>query len=102
MATARGLEDASNGMAFRIVKQATGGLRARLGRLEVPHRMTMVTPHHLGVTSRGVIPHLSQDTLMQKTEVNGVYVALEDCKPTYQRAINAARLTARLTEAIKS
>ena len=38
----------------------------------------MDTPHYIGITSRGVVPHLSQDTMQKHTKLKGIYVALED------------------------
>ena len=55
------------------------GIQARLGQVILPRRKAMRTPHHIAVTSRGVVPHLSQDVFRQHTEVDGVYMALEDC-----------------------
>lgn len=80
MSVAHDPQDDSYAMAFRTVKRAMGEMHARVGQLSLPGRAKMETPHHLGVTSRGTIPHLSQDTLMQKTDVQGIYVALEDCE----------------------
>lgn len=68
-------------MSFTILKSATEATRARLGRLTCKDRRAIETPHYIGITSRGVIPHLSQDTMARKTHLRGVYIALEDCKP---------------------
>ena len=65
---------------FTIIKSTATNLSPRLGRLSLPGRDVIETPHYLGLTSRGVIPHLSQDNFAQKTSINGVYAALEDCK----------------------
>lgn len=62
---------------FTILK-SSGTLAPRLGRLSVPHRKTILTPAFIGNTSRGVIPHISQDN-HRKCCVDGVYVPLEDC-----------------------
>ena len=56
------------------------GVQARLGQVTLPGRKAVRTPHHIAVTSRGVVPHLSQDVFRQHTDVNGVYMALEDCE----------------------
>lgn len=66
---------------FSIIKEVG---RARLGRLVSAGRKTLETPHFLGITSRGVIPHITQDTFVRDTDINSVYVPLEDCKPWSQ------------------
>ncbi len=55
-------------------------LAARLGYLNLPGRKPINTPHHLAVTSRGVVPHLAHDMFRDHTSIEGVYVALEDCE----------------------
>ena len=65
---------------FTIIKSASQGLGPRLGRLSIAGRKAIETPHFLGITSRGVVPHLTQDTLARDTSINGVFVPLEDCK----------------------
>ena len=65
---------------FTIVKSTAATLSPRLGRLSLPGRNAIETPHYLGLTSRGVIPHLSQDNLARLSSISGVYAALEDCE----------------------
>ncbi|KAF2652063.1 tRNA-guanine transglycosylase [Lophiostoma macrostomum CBS 122681] len=62
---------------FTILK-STSALAPRLGRLSLPGRTPLLTPGFLGSTSRGVIPHISQDNFRKYTKLGGVYVALED------------------------
>jgi queuine tRNA-ribosyltransferase len=38
-----------------------------------------VTPTFIGNTSRGIVPHISQDNFRKTADINGVYVPLEDC-----------------------
>jgi queuine tRNA-ribosyltransferase len=64
---------------FTIIKSVSQGLGPRLGRLSIAGRKTFDTPHFLGITSRGVVPHLTQDTFAKDTSIGGVYVPLEDC-----------------------
>ena len=45
---------------FTLLK-TTGALAPRLGRFSVPGGKKIFTPDFLGNTSRGVIPHISQD-----------------------------------------
>ena len=63
------------------------GVKARLGRLEHSERTPMLTPHYIGVTSRGAIPHLTQDMLQENTSIRGVYTAFEDCKSQTDTAV---------------
>lgn len=74
-------------LRFQVLQKgasaATSG--SRLGRLCISSRNDVLTPSYVAVTSRGVIPHLSQDTLRDKSDVKGVYLALEDCKPMTQQ-----------------
>jgi len=65
---------------FSIVQATTTGIGARLGRLVLPGCKVIDTPHYLASTSRGVVPHITPDNFVRFTPINGVYVALEDCK----------------------
>ena len=56
-------------------------LSPRLGRLCVQGRKDLETPNFMAVTSRGVVPHITPDILSANTQVGGVHMALEDCKP---------------------
>lgn len=51
----------------------------RLGEVHFPRRMPMSTPHYISLTSRGAVPHLTQDMMRDHTSISGVYAALEDC-----------------------
>lgn len=64
---------------FTVVKSTSNTLAPRLGRLTVPGRNAIETPHYIGLTSRGVVPHLSQDNYASLTSIQGVYTPLEDC-----------------------
>jgi queuine tRNA-ribosyltransferase subunit QTRTD1 len=63
---------------FTLLK-ATGALAPRLGRLSLAGRKKMLTPGFVGNTSRGAIPHVSQDTFRKSVDLDGVYMPLEDC-----------------------
>lgn len=65
---------------FAIIKQSTSGLSPRLGRLTLPNRHAIETPHYLASTSRGVVPHITPDTFRHSTRISGVHLALEDCE----------------------
>lgn len=73
------LEQLPEGM-FNVIKACPQALGPRLGRLALPGRQLIETPHYLGNTSRGVVPHITQDTFRRDTHISGVYYALEDCK----------------------
>ncbi|KAF7192613.1 Queuine tRNA-ribosyltransferase accessory subunit 2 [Pseudocercospora fuligena] len=62
---------------FSIIKSA-GSYAPRLGRLALPNKRIVATPHYLANTSRGVVPHITQDTFTRDTDISAVYVALED------------------------
>ena len=68
--------------SFKAISQEdnSDGFRARLGHLEQNGRMPVSTPHYIGVTSRGVVPHLTPDMMLDNTSIKGVYTAFEDCK----------------------
>lgn len=53
---------------------------ARLGRLCVEGRKAVETPNFLAITSRGSVPHITPDVLSEHTSIEGVYLALEDCR----------------------
>ena len=65
--------------SFQLQKCNVFGDGARLGTLCFNNRNPIETPHYLAITSRGAVPHLSQDTMRENSEIKGVYVALEDC-----------------------
>ncbi|KAI4264062.1 MAG: hypothetical protein L6R42_000828, partial [Xanthoria sp. 1 TBL-2021] len=50
----------------------------RLGLLSLPGRRPIDTPHYFAVSSRGCVPHLSQDMMKGNTGIKGIYAALED------------------------
>lgn len=65
-------------LEFALLKTA-GSLAPRLGRLSVPERKSILTPGFIGNTSRGIIPHISQDNFQKSVDLGGVYVPFEDC-----------------------
>jgi queuine tRNA-ribosyltransferase len=77
---------------FSIVKSTAGSSAARLGRLSPPGRRPIDTPHFLANTSRGIVPHITQDTFKRDTNLHGVYVALEDCKSPRSELFNRPAL----------
>jgi len=69
---------------FKLLNLFNNGLESRLGRLSCPGRQLMETPHYIAISSRGAVPHLSQDTMRESTLIKGLYAGLEDCT-LYQR-----------------
>jgi len=65
--------------SFRITQAATEQFAPRLGELVTRHN-ALETPHYVANTSRGLVPHISQDIMRKHTDIRGVYLALEDCK----------------------
>ncbi|RAL09147.1 tRNA-ribosyltransferase family protein [Aspergillus homomorphus CBS 101889] len=53
-------------------------LTPRLGRLAVAGRKPISTPHYIPLTSRGVVPHITQDVMRDQTAIGSVFVGLED------------------------
>ena len=73
------MEQVPDNMRLYTVLKALEGSGGRQGKLAIPARKPIETPHYIGVTSRGVIPHLTQDNVAKQTNISGVYVSLEDC-----------------------
>jgi len=79
-----------NMFSFNILPSPSiAGTSARIGRLIVSKGYVLDTPTFISQSSRGVVPHLSHDTLRNHTNIKGVYTALEDCsssptRPHYQ------------------
>ena len=53
---------------------------ARTGTLALEGRRAVETPNFLAITSRGAVPHVTPDVLLQHTGIGGVHMALEDCE----------------------
>lgn len=64
--------------ALRHGEHIKAGLR--LGQLVVQGRPPVSTPSLVVPTSRGVVPHVTQDAFSKLTQLSAVYIALEDCK----------------------
>ena len=63
--------------SLACAKSSTTG--PRVGRLTRVGQKAIKTPHYVATTSRGVVPHISHDTLQKHTAVSSIYLALEDC-----------------------
>lgn len=79
-AAAKQLSHLPNSMLRFTVEKASETVGCRLGALSFPGRSTIKLPNFIGNTSRGTVPHLTQDNLRKNTSLQGLYVALEDCK----------------------
>lgn len=64
----------------------------RLGRL-LSHTQNINTPNYVIPTSRGIVPHLTPDTMHRHCNVSAAYVALEDCTCHFPSAHPALALT---------
>ena len=67
-------------VSFDITSSAPGIAGPRTGRLSFPGRATIDTPHYVAVSSRGAVPHISQDMIKSNTDIKSVYTGLEDCE----------------------
>ena len=70
----------SNVCSFELQSPNPGPDRPRIGRLSFQDRVPIETPHYVAVSSRGAVPHLSQDMMRGNTRINAMYAALEDCE----------------------
>ncbi|KAF2153349.1 tRNA-guanine transglycosylase [Myriangium duriaei CBS 260.36] len=61
--------------ALRAVRSQCSG---RLGTLNLPGRALIPTPNYIAITSRGAVPHITQDVYKNSTDIKGVYAAVED------------------------
>ncbi len=72
-------------MVFNVVKNVVEGA-ARAGRLTFPKCQTVDTPNFFALASRGAVPHITPDNLARYTQLTGLYMALEDCKLSFDVA----------------
>ncbi|KAL8711430.1 MAG: hypothetical protein Q9220_004088 [cf. Caloplaca sp. 1 TL-2023] len=74
----------------------------RIAQMSLKGRATIKTPSYVAVSSRGCVPHISQDVARDRTNIDGIYAALEDfiekspsvIPPVYEMPVveNASRL----------
>lgn len=93
----RNLDQLPPEMMDFVLLKTTGALAPRLGRLSLAGRKSIATPGFIGNTSRGVIPHISPDTYRKSIDLNGVYIAIEDCKIS-PRVPHSTKLTCPVVE----
>lgn len=68
------------GFSFDLDSTAPHAHGQRLGKLSLEGRKGINTPHYFALSSRGCVPHLTQDMAGDHTSITGIYTALEDCK----------------------
>lgn len=69
----------TNRMTFSVLSSSAPVLAPRVGRLTIPGRKTLSTPHYISLTSKGTVPHITHDLVQKETAINSLYVGLEDC-----------------------
>lgn len=70
--------------SFDTSVRESGDNGPRRGIIHVSGRKTIQTPHYWALSSRGVVSHLSQDTMREHTSITGFYTALEDCESLFR------------------
>lgn len=65
-------------LSFELKDISSSDCVQRLGKLKRKERIPIDTPHYFPISSRGFVPHLSQDIVRDKTSIKGIYLALED------------------------
>ena len=78
--------------SFSLLESWNQDSGARLGRIDSTGRTPIHTPHYLGVSSRGCIPHLTPDMMRSNTAINNIYTAFEDCKENRIRSRQLSNL----------
>lgn len=78
--TSPALQQHSKPMSFNLLSPQVDEDEPRLGHLAFKCRAPIDTPHYVAVSSRGAVPHLSQDMMRDNTKINAMYTALEDCE----------------------
>ena len=73
-------EHSSKAVSFHLSRSRSEKDEPRLGRLTFQGRSPIETPHYVAVSSRGAIPHLSQDMTRDNTSIRAIYTAVEDCE----------------------
>lgn len=67
-------------MTFTLLSPAVPVLGPRVGNLALASRQAISTPHYVPLTSRGAVSHIAHDVMRKETEINSLYIGLEDCK----------------------
>ena len=80
IATGRRMSTRKSLLDFKVDGDSRTIERPRLGHLKLGGRIDIETPHYIAPTSRGTIPHVTQDLVRDSTAIKAEYVAVEDCK----------------------
>ena len=67
-------------ITFEVTPPLSKDNELRLGTLSMPGRHAIQTPHYIALSSRGAVPHISQDMMRENTPIKSIYAALEDCE----------------------
>ena len=70
-------------VSFELLNAQTKDNDARLGCLYFRERPPLQTPHYLAISSRGCVPHITQDMMRDQTSIRGIYAAFEDCASSH-------------------
>ena len=73
-------EHSSKLVSFQLSRSHSIKDEPRLGCLTFQGRNPIQTPHYVAVSSRGAVPHLSQDMTRDSTSIRAIYTAVEDCE----------------------
>ena len=73
-------EHSSKVVSFHLSRLHSDKDEPRLGRLAFQGRNPIQTPHYVAFSSRGAVPHLSQDMTRDNTSIRAIYTAVEDCE----------------------
>jgi hypothetical protein len=83
-------------MTFSVLSSAAPVLVPRVGKLAIPGRQTISTPHFVALTTRGAVSHIAHDVVKKETAINSLYIGLEDCMyldPSTTQDMDNTRLT---------
>ncbi|KAJ5134480.1 hypothetical protein N7526_005845 [Penicillium atrosanguineum] len=65
-------------MNFSILGSAAPVLAPRVGKLAIPGRQAISTPHFVPLTTRGAVSHIAHDVVRKETAINSLFIGLED------------------------
>ncbi|KAL4964426.1 tRNA-ribosyltransferase family protein [Aspergillus stella-maris] len=65
-------------LKFSLLGSPPAVLSVRLGKLAIPGRKPISTPHYIPLTSRGAVPHLAHDVMRDNSSIGCLYIGLED------------------------
>lgn len=86
-----GFKHSENQLVFKFTTHVDD-LRPRLGCLSMRGRKEIQTPCYFALSSRGVVPHITQDMMKDNLSISGLYTALEDCESPQIEALESATI----------